>query len=765
MSQQQKTIINLTRLFGSSALVLSIIGQQAYAQQIPPPPPQYYCDSTKIIADWDSDGIIDDIDIDDDNDSIPDSWEDAGIIDQDGDGIPNSCDLDSDGDGIYDLIESETGNHTSGFDSDQNGQLDPGLQVGSNGLLDDIETTPDSGLVDRDQNGAAESPPAIDTDKDTIPDYLDRDSDNDSALDATESDGSATNPPDSDGDTIPNFRDLDSDNDGIPDYREVNGIMNNTAFRINPITDNDGDGLHDHVATNPSPVPDSELDGIPDYLDLDSDNSETNDVWEAGGIDNNADNRIDGFTDDNKDGYHDPLETSPLPVPDEDSDGIEDFREPTLRRIECTPLPCDPAPRTPTQGTVKTGLNGVGGCTVNPNAGFDPMLPTMLAIIALYFMRQRYNKHKAAMSPTTSSFTTGKTSLYLVTASTAAITFAIAQPVDAGMKTEPTPWYIGLGIGMSQLEPDTSDTNYSLDDTKDFGWRVFLGKDVREKLSIEAYYSDQGEMTLSPTGKIGYRDLGISGLYTFKEHAFNTPGLDLFAKAGLGFMKNDSNVDYQRENDQHILFGAGLKYPLNEFYTLRADLDLYDKDSQLFTISIARYFGKTTQPVSQAPIIKQPPEPEILVQLEQPKEPEQPPEVTPTSKRNEDCLKAIMAGALSAEGCMITLENVNFEFDSVALKDQAQKILTDVAQKLRPGKKYKLMVSGHTDAIGTREYNVDLSLGRADSVKDYLVEKGVSSWAISTKGHAFDEPIADNNTHEGRAQNRRVELNIIEVID
>jgi outer membrane protein OmpA-like peptidoglycan-associated protein len=71
-----------------------------------------------------------------------------------------------------------------------------------------------------------------------------------------------------------------------------------------------------------------------------------------------------------------------------------------------------------------------------------------------------------------------------------------------------------------------------------------------------------------------------------------------------------------------------------------------------------------------------------------------------------------------------------------------------------------LMVTGHTDAIGSEAYNNQLSLARAESVKAYLVSKGVDVTRVRTIGQGKSQPIADNATKEGRAKNRRVEIEV-----
>ena len=73
----------------------------------------------------------------------------------------------------------------------------------------------------------------------------------------------------------------------------------------------------------------------------------------------------------------------------------------------------------------------------------------------------------------------------------------------------------------------------------------------------------------------------------------------------------------------------------------------------------------------------------------------------------------------------------------------------------------KIEISGHTDNVGKREYNVDLSTRRAESVRQYLIGKGVKAERITTRGAGPDEPIADNGNAKSRAKNRRIEFKLV----
>lgn len=109
-------------------------------------------------------------------------------------------------------------------------------------------------------------------------------------------------------------------------------------------------------------------------------------------------------------------------------------------------------------------------------------------------------------------------------------------------------------------------------------------------------------------------------------------------------------------------------------------------------------------------------------------------------------------------------EKIHFEFDSAKIREESHNLVDEIATVINEHPEIvRLRVEGHTDPRGTREYNLDLSKRRAQSVMDYLVEQGdVDPERLEMEGYGFDEPIASNDTEEGMAKNRRVEFTILE---
>ena len=105
--------------------------------------------------------------------------------------------------------------------------------------------------------------------------------------------------------------------------------------------------------------------------------------------------------------------------------------------------------------------------------------------------------------------------------------------------------------------------------------------------------------------------------------------------------------------------------------------------------------------------------------------------------------------------------DVLFDFDKSVLKPEGKAKLDDLAGKIQAIALEVVIAIGHTDSIGSDAYNQKLSVRRAESVKAYLVSKGVEPNRIYTEGKGEKQPVASNKTKEGRQKNRRVEIEVI----
>jgi outer membrane protein OmpA-like peptidoglycan-associated protein len=139
------------------------------------------------------------------------------------------------------------------------------------------------------------------------------------------------------------------------------------------------------------------------------------------------------------------------------------------------------------------------------------------------------------------------------------------------------------------------------------------------------------------------------------------------------------------------------------------------------------------------------------------------PETVNEWQDEDGCPDTKPKAVLTETGIQI-LEKVYFDFNKATIQDRSFPLLDEVVRILKENKQVNLIrVEGHTDNVGTRAYNADLSDRRAKSVMKYLVAKGIEKTRLIAKGYGFDFPIDTNATQEGRDRNRRVEFNILEI--
>lgn len=266
--------------------------------------------------DTDGDGDIDALDTDSDGDGLTDAVE--GEVDTDGDGLSDRIDTDSDNDGVGDADELAGDSDADGLgdvhDSDDDGDGISTLQEGTrdpdgDGLANYLDEDSDGDGIEDAVEGEG------DTDGDGVADFLDLDSDRDGLLDSME--GAV----DTDGDTVPDFQDTDDDDDALlttleaPDGTPVDSDLDGQADHLD--TDSDGDGFSDLTEGSA----DSDGDGTRDSLDLDSEGDSIPDSLEAAG-DSDGDGLPDRLdADDDGDGIRSAFEG----VIDTDTDGLSDF--------------------------------------------------------------------------------------------------------------------------------------------------------------------------------------------------------------------------------------------------------------------------------------------------------------------------------------------------------------------------------------------------------------------------------------------------------
>ncbi|MCK5186080.1 MAG: OmpA family protein [Deltaproteobacteria bacterium] len=110
---------------------------------------------------------------------------------------------------------------------------------------------------------------------------------------------------------------------------------------------------------------------------------------------------------------------------------------------------------------------------------------------------------------------------------------------------------------------------------------------------------------------------------------------------------------------------------------------------------------------------------------------------------------------------LLILHGIKFAFDSAKISDDSKAILEVAVTTLKRNPKMKVEIEGHTDSIGTAEYNLGLSQRRADAVQDHLISEGIGAERLQAVGKGEADPLVSNELKEGRAKNRRVEFVVI----
>jgi OOP family OmpA-OmpF porin len=331
--------------------------------------------------------------------------------------------------------------------------------------------------------------------------------------------------------------------------------------------------------------------------------------------------------------------------------------------------------------------------------------------------------------------------------------------------------YIGAGIGQTRsnlvhrdviadMQRPTGTVNSFSADDRDVGYKLFIGKHLNRYLAVEGTYHDLGEFSFNSgtvqggvlNATYGYRGIALDLIGKLPL----TERLSAYARAGMNYTMAKTNYTGNRLNavaapeleDTRLnpKVGLGLEFKFSEALAMRAEVERYriedslrDKgDVDMFSMSLVYKLGR---PVAQPVVYTPAPEPTPVVAAPVVVEPA--PEPVPVSEKVTFAAEAL------------------FDFDKSVVKPNGQAALDELLGKLQ-GMDTEVMVAvGHTDSIGSDAYNDALSMRRADAVKAYIVSKGVDAARVYTEGKGESQPVADNGTNEGRAQNRRVTVEVV----
>ena len=276
----------------------------------------------------------------------------------------------------------------------------------------------------------------------------------------------------------------------------------------------------------------------------------------------------------------------------------------------------------------------------------------------------------------------------------------------------------------------------------------------------------------------------------FLWHLLPENSLTPYLEAGFGGLTYDPEDSGTQTRAMGNL-GLGLKWSLNDMFALRADVrKMLAIDSLVWDTKGHHWSYNLGVTMSFGGEVKQPPPPPAPMPAPAPKPAPAPvkdsdgdgvpdnkdkcpdtPKGCPVDAKGcpldsdgdgvidckDKCPNTPKGVTVDERGCWVISCTVLFDFDSANLKSEAQAEL-DKAYEIIKADELKIEIQGHTDSIGTEEYNQGLSERRANAVKSYLVEKGIDEDRLTTMGFGESKPAASNDTKEGRMKNRRVEF-------
>lgn len=295
-----------------------------------------------------------------------------------------------------------------------------------------------------------------------------------------------------------------------------------------------------------------------------------------------------------------------------------------------------------------------------------------------------------------------------------------------------------------------------------------IGKHVSEQWSAELNANGAKLDAFSPYAA------SLDILRVFRRDQLLSPYLTL----GAGGVRNDLEVG-EDSTDFMAQAGVGLLWQLSEnrrgtgSFSLRPEIKARWDDvgreghftDYIATLGFQFAFGGTPPAPAPQPTVQAPPAPT-------PVPAPQPVEVAPADSDGDGvldpadrCPGTPRGVAVDSSGCPqqgeITLVGVGFQTNATTLTPESRAVLDPVVANLKKYPELQIELQGHTDSVGADQYNLRLSQQRADAVRGYFLSEGVSASQVVARGYGESQPVADNTTAEGRAQNRRVVMKVL----
>ena len=252
---------------------------------------------------------------------------------------------------------------------------------------------------------------------------------------------------------------------------------------------------------------------------------------------------------------------------------------------------------------------------------------------------------------------------------------------------------------------------------------------------------------------------------TIKEYDMNND-FALYGLAGIGYQDFSNELD-DNKDDGFVHIGVGAKWWVDDNFALKAEvreeIDFHSDTNFIYSLGFTIPLGKKVtkeMPIKSEPIVVQEEiKPVVKVELKPVtiKEDSRDDDKDGVINANDDCPTTPLGKVVDKKGCMKVLRlRVNFAYDKSDVSGEYIPRIQEIASFMKKNHDYVVIVDGHTDSIGSKKYNLALSIKRANSVANEFKKYGVDKSKIIVNGHGETNPIATNKTDIGRALNRRV---------
>ena len=355
----------------------------------------------------------------------------------------------------------------------------------------------------------------------------------------------------------------------------------------------------------------------------------------------------------------------------------------------------------------------------------------------------------------------------------------VAEPTSQSSDSLERAPYIGLGVGLSQLDPDTSEAEsiQVLDDDQT-GFQLTLGVDLSDWFSVELHGADLGEAEFTGGGTIRYREYGLSGLVYLggARSRFNRHGWTAFGRTGVGYLSTSAggDLEFNQDNEVSLILGLGAEFSTLSGFGLRVEGIAFNGDASYLQLGLIYRLGRALAWMGGQPDVTTTAQQQDRTTQERNERMSgqnlRTPSIADTDgdgiEANDDMCPDTASGiAVGENGCAVVngvIDGLTFQSGSAVLTPGARLVLDNIAESLRQQPDARALVSAHTDSQGNADSNLQLSKLRAFEVAKYLVQSGVAKARLEARAFGEIRPIDTNNTEQGRNNNRRVEIVLID---